>query len=147
MYSFRNDNDAYLWARMRRPCSIPLNMTTPAPVPPRSVLRTRPGTLRRGPWWLLFTDWKGVKYLNDQTHMCAWCNACIGELVRVHKEQDQLNIVSGALEQPRSIDDLEQLGKRISVYRVLVAYLGPQRSYERPDIGRSTVPQSVDSPA
>ncbi|KAJ2986487.1 hypothetical protein NUW54_g9747 [Trametes sanguinea] len=63
--------------------------------------------------WKLFEELKdaggrSVKYLNDRTHNCAWCKACLDECVRVRHEQELLNVEKGELREARSTGELRK---------------------------------------
>ena len=65
----------------------------------------------KGPWWLLFSSTRGIKYMNDQTHSAAWCNACLDAYVRREQSDDQERVAEGILSSVRTIDELRKQGE------------------------------------
>ena len=89
----------------------PMATTTGIDPHPGSLIRRPAASFQKGVLWSLFTEVKGVKYLNDKTHSAAWCNGCIAEWVRCQQEQDRVNVLSNTLVAPRSLESLRAAGE------------------------------------
>lgn len=75
-----------------------------------SFLRAQHDSSVKGPWWLLFTSVSKVRYLKDNTHSSAWCNACVDRFVREQEQADRENFLEGVISEVRSIEDLRKIG-------------------------------------
>lgn len=60
---------------------------------------------------MLFTSVRGVKYLNDQSHCVAWCNACLNLYVRKQQDIDRLRAVEDPSFAERSANEIREQGE------------------------------------
>lgn len=69
----------------------------------------------RGNIWAFFETQTGdngktVKYLDNKTHICAWCTGCLDRFVSTVQADEAVRVNDGELEEVRSGQEIRDTG-------------------------------------